>query len=201
MFRFSVALTTENRNKSAARLRYGGITRGVESPRERSEWRTGTYERVRDMDQIPARSLSERRAAALEHLSSNRNLWLATAGNGRGPHLIPVSYWWDGARLLTATLENSRTLRNIRVQPRVRASIGSTGDVLMIDATAAIVAVADLDDAAVDGYAQASGNPRSAPGFAYVELVPKRMQVWKGPAESSGRTVMRAGIWLDDPVD
>jgi hypothetical protein len=27
------------------------------------------------------------------------------------------------------------------------------------------------------------------------------MQVWKGPAEFSGRTVMRAGVWLDDPVD
>jgi hypothetical protein len=159
------------------------------------------HERVRDMDQIRARTLPERRAAALEHLSGNRNLWLATAGDGRGPHLIPVSYWWDGAGLLTATLENSLTLRNIRVQPKVRASIGSTGDVLMIDARAAVMDVADLDDAAVEGYAHASGNPRSAPGFAYVQLVPHRMQVWKGPAEASGRTVMRAGIWLEDPVD
>jgi len=28
-----------------------------------------------------------------------------------------------------------------------------------------------------------------------------RIQVWKGPAEFSGRTVMRAGVWLNDPVD
>jgi len=54
------------------------------------------------MNQIQARTLAERCAAALERLRSNSNLWLATASDGRGPHLIPVSYWWDGARLLTA---------------------------------------------------------------------------------------------------
>jgi hypothetical protein len=148
-----------------------------------------------------ARTLSERREAALEHLRSNRNLWLATASDGRGPHLIPLSYWWDGARLLTATFEGSRTLRNIRTQPKVRASIGSFGDVLMIDATAAIMDAADIDEKAAEGYAHASGNSRSAPGFAYVQLAPDRMQVWKGRAEFSGRTVMRTGVWLDEPVD
>jgi general stress protein 26 len=154
------------------------------------------------MNQVQeARTLAERRAAALERLRSDSNLWLATASDGRGPHLIPVSYWWDGARLLTATFEGSRTLRNMRTQPKVRASIGSTGDVLMIDATAAIVAAADVDETAAQGYAQASGVPRSAPGFTYVQLVPERMQVWKGHAEFSGRTVMRAGVWLDSPVD
>ena len=153
------------------------------------------------MKQVQARTLAERRAAALERLRSNTNLWLATASDGRGPHLIPVSYWWDGARLLTATSEGSRTLRNMRAQPKVRASIGSTGGVLMIDATAAIMAGADVGETAAEEYAKASGVPRSAPGFTYVQLVPERMQVWKGPAEFSGRTVMRAGVWLDDPVD
>ena len=153
------------------------------------------------MNQIRARGLAERREAALEHLRSNSNLWLATASDGRGPHLIPVSYWWDGTHLLTATFEGSRTLRNVRAQPKVRASIGSTGDVLMIDGTAAIMAAADIDATAADGYAQASGVPPSAPGFTYVLLAPERMQVWKGPTEFSGRTVMRAGVWLDAPVD
>jgi hypothetical protein len=118
------------------------------------------------MSQIQARTLSERRDAALEHLRST-----------------------------------SRTMRNLRAQPKVRAAVGSTGDVLMIDATAAVVGRGRHDPAAVDGYAQASGVPRSMPGFVYVQLVPERMQVWKGPAEFSGRTVMRSGVWLDDPVD
>ncbi len=153
------------------------------------------------MGQPVARSLPERREAALEHLRSNTNLWLATAGGASGPHLIPVSYWWDGARLTTATFEHSRTLRNVRTQPKVRVSIGSFVDVLMIDATAIIVAADDVDEAAKDGYAQASGIPRSTPGFHYVQLVPERMQVWKGPAEFAGRTVMRAGVWLDERID
>jgi general stress protein 26 len=153
-------------------------------------------------NQPPARSLPQRRAAAIEHLRSNANLWLATASDGRGPHLIPASYWWDGARLTTATFKDSRTLTNVQAQPKVRVSLGSTSDVLMIDATATIVPVADIDAAAADGYARASRNdPRSVPGFVYVRLTPQRMQVWRNPAEFTGRTVMRGGVWLDEPVD
>lgn len=152
-----------------------------------------------EMDQ--ARTLLERRDAALERLGSGGNLWLATASDGRGPHLIPVSFWWDGTRLTTATFENSRTLSNVHAEPRVRVSIGTTSDVLMIDAVAAVVAAADLEESAVEGYEQASGVPRSTPGFVYLQLTPTRIQVWRGPGELSGRTVMRAGVWLDDPVD
>jgi hypothetical protein len=153
-------------------------------------------------DQVQARSLPERRTAAIDHLRSHTNFWLATSSDGRGPHLIPASYWWDGTRLTTATFENSRTLKNMRDQPRIRASVGSTADVLMIDAVAAIVPVADIDEAAADGYALASGNdPRSVPGFLYIRLTPERMQVWRSPAEFRGRTVMHAGRWLDEPVD
>ncbi len=154
------------------------------------------------MDEVQPRSLLERRKAAVAHLRSDSNLWLATARDGLGPHLIPVSYWWDGTELTTATFENSRTLNNVRAQPRVRASIGSTSDVLMIDATATIVPVADVDPRAAEGYARASRNdPRSVPGFTYIRLVPNRIQVWRGPAEFAGRTVMDRGVWLDHPID
>lgn len=80
-------------------------------------------------DQVHVRSLSERREAALEYLRSHNHLWLATASDGQGPHLIPISYWWDGSRLTTATFEVSRTLMNVRRQPKVRASVGSTDEV------------------------------------------------------------------------
>jgi hypothetical protein len=51
-------------------------------------------------------------------------------------------------------------------------------------------------------YAQASGNdPQSVPGFVYIQLVPERIQLWKGVAEFAGRTVMRAGAWLEDAID
>jgi hypothetical protein len=79
--------------------------------------------------------------------------------------------------------------------------MGSTGDVLMIDAIASVVAAADLEESAIKGYEQVSGNPRATPGFVFIQLSPTRVQVWRGRAEFSGRTVMRAGAWLDDPVD
>jgi hypothetical protein len=148
-------------------------------------------------DHGPARSLRERREAALERLRVGGNLWLATAGN-HGPHLIPVSYWWDGSQLTTSTLENSRTLVNIRTQPKIRAAAGSPTDVLMIDATATVMAADDVSEAAKDGYARASGILRATPGFVYIQLRPERMQVWKGPAEFADRTIMRAGVWLED---
>ena len=156
------------------------------------------------MNHVQAQPLAERRKAAMERLRSNSSLWLATASDGRGPHLIPLAYWWDGSRLTTATFEGSRTLKNVRAQPKVRAAIGTTGDVLMIDATATIATVADIADIAevAERYAQASGNdPQSVPGFVYIQLVPERIQLWKGVAEFTGRTVMRAGVWLDDPID
>ncbi len=102
--------------------------------------------------------------------------------------------------MTTATFEGSRTLKNVRAQP----TIGTTGDVLMIDATATIATVADIADIAevAKRYAQASGNdPQSVPGFVYIQLLPERIQLWKGVAEFTGRTVMRAGMWLDDPIN
>jgi hypothetical protein len=60
----------------------------------------------------------------------------------------------------------------------------------MIDATTTIVAVADIAPEVADRCAQASGNdPQSVPGFMYIQLVPERIQVWKGAAEFTGRTV------------
>lgn len=153
-------------------------------------------------DQFSPRSLAERQEAARERLRASDHCWLATSSDGHGPHLIPVSFWWDGTRLITATFDDSVTARNVRAQPKVRVSVGTTADVLMIDAIATVVPVAGVEPAEADGYARASRNdPRSVPGFTYLRLAPGRMQVWRNPAEFPGRTVMRAGQWLEHPVD
>lgn len=154
-----------------------------------------------DATEVRARTLPERQQAAIHRLRLGGNLWLATASDGKGPHLIPVSFWWDGSRLTTSTFERSRTLSNVQAEPRVRASIGNTTDVLMIDATAAVTSRDEIDTAAAEGYARASRIPQGTPGFVYLQLAPNRMQMWTGPAEFAGRTVMRAGTWLDEPVD
>ncbi|MBO0803056.1 MAG: pyridoxamine 5'-phosphate oxidase family protein [Nocardiopsaceae bacterium] len=147
------------------------------------------------------RSLDQRREAALERLAASRQLWLATGGGRGGVHLIPVSYAWNGTVLTTATFVRSRTTANIRADPRVRAAIGETTDVTMVDATATLVGVEEIDAKSADAYARVSLDPRVTPGFHYVRLVPQRIQVWSGVQEFAGRTVMSGGEWLDKPID
>ena len=149
----------------------------------------------------PPRGLSERREAALERLASGSQIWLATGSDGRGAHLIPVAYVWTGDALVTATFERSVTTANLQANPQARIAVGTTADVVMIDATARLTPVAEIDPTAADGYAQVSRDPRTVSGFVYIRLTPQRVQVWKGVHEFSGRTVMLDGEWLDRPVD
>lgn len=116
---------------------------------------------------------------------------------GAGPHLIPVSHWWAGAWLITPTFENSRILNNIRGQPRVRASIGSTSDVVMIDATAAVLAAAGLNESVLAGDEHVSGVSAIGTGLVYVELSRRGCRGGVVRRSSPARTVMRAGVWLD----
>ncbi|MFI6868560.1 pyridoxamine 5'-phosphate oxidase family protein [Nocardia sp. NPDC050406] len=147
------------------------------------------------------RTLAQRRADALKRLESNHQMWLATAGDGLGPHLIPVSYTWNTTTLTTATFEHSRTVANLRATQRARVAIGDTADVIMIDATASLIPVDEIDPTAADGYARVSHDPRTMPGFVYIQLAPQRIQVWNGFHEFPGRTVMADGQWLELPID
>ncbi|PXX55608.1 general stress protein 26 [Nocardia tenerifensis] len=147
------------------------------------------------------RSLEQRRADALDRLGTSHQMWLATAGKNDGPHLIPVAYIWNTNALTTATFERSRTVANLRTIPRARVAIGDTADLIMIDAAASFIPVDAIDPAAADRYAQVSHDPRSMPGFIYIQLVPQRIQVWNGFHEFTERTVMAEGRWLDRPID
>lgn len=148
-----------------------------------------------------ARTLDHRRADALERIAANHQFWLATGSDGRGPHLIPVAYVWDGTTFTTATFERSRTITNLRADPRARVAIGDTGDVVMIDVSAELIAVSDIDPAAADQYARVAADPRTMSGFVYLRLLPQRMQAWNGVHEFGGRTIMLNGRWLDQAAD
>lgn len=64
-------------------------------------------------------------AEARERLAAARIARLATAGNDRQPHLVPVTFAVDGEQIYIAidhkpkTTVNLRRLRNIRENPRV----------------------------------------------------------------------------------
>ncbi|MFI0367086.1 pyridoxamine 5'-phosphate oxidase family protein [Actinomadura sp. 1N219] len=159
---------------------------------------------VADEELIPVpRSLAERRAYARKRLESGIQMWLATGSDGRGAHLIPVAYVWDGSVLYTATFAGSRTVANIEAHPRARVAVGDTADVVMIDAAASPIDVPDISVEIGERYAKVSTDPRNSPEgrFVYLRLQPRRIQVWNGFHEFVGRTVMQDGRWLDSSVD
>ena len=132
-------------------------------------------------------------------LERNGDLWLATASASGRPHLIAVSTWWDGRRLVVATTGSSRTARNLAASGRGRVAAGSTEDVVMIDVrVASSVPVLDADEALRSGFVAAAGwDPaEEGDGWRFFVLEPTRIQAYRGYGELEGRDVMREGRWL-----
>lgn len=128
-------------------------------------------------------------------------MWLSTGGD-TGPHLIPVAFVGDGDAIVTATGEGSKTVRNLQETGRARIAVGTTSDVVMVDATLdGLVSVAEVATDLADRFAAVSHDPRQMPGYVYIRLLPRRIQVWNGFHEFPGRTVMLEGEWLSHPVD
>lgn len=128
-------------------------------------------------------------------------MWLSTGGY-TGPHLIPVAFVGDGDAIVTATGEGSKTVRNLRETGRARVAVGTTSDVVMVDATLdGLVSVPEVATDLADRFAAVSHDPRQMPGYVYIRLLARRIQVWNGFHEFPGRTVMLKGEWLPHPVD
>lgn len=132
-------------------------------------------------------------------------MWLSTGGH-TGPHLIPVAFVGDGDgdgdAIVTATGAGSKTVRNLRETGRARVAVGTTSDVVMVDAALdGLVSVPEVATDLADRFAAVSHDPRQMPGYVYIRLLPRRIQVWNGFHEFPGRTVMLKGAWLSHPVD
>jgi hypothetical protein len=76
------------------------------------------------------RTLAERQRDTRRRLEHDVDAWVATAASdGSGiPHLVPLSYLWDGRTLLIATPAASPTSRNLRASGRTRLGLGPTRD-------------------------------------------------------------------------
>ncbi|WP_328349235.1 pyridoxamine 5'-phosphate oxidase family protein [Streptomyces sp. NBC_00445] len=147
------------------------------------------------------RTHDERLAAARLRLQQEFQMWLSTCGRRR-PHLIPVAFVGDNDAIVTATGASSKTVRNLRETGWARMAVGTTSDVVMVDTVLdGLVPVPEVDTDVADRYAAVSHDPRKMPGYLYIRLLPRRIQVWNGFHEFPGRTVMRKGEWLSDPVD
>lgn len=147
------------------------------------------------------RPLDDRITAAQRRLTDTHQLWLATGGDG-GPHMIPVAFVSDEEQIVTATAERSRTVANLRESQRARLALGTTDDVVMVDASLErFETVPEMSHPVADRFAAVSHDPRQMSGYLYIRFFPTRIQVWSGYHEFAGRTVMLDGKWLTSPVD
>lgn len=144
------------------------------------------------------RSAAQRKSDALEKLSNDQDVWVATADDSGIAHLVPLSLRWHEGMVIVAVEARSRTARNASASGQARLALGPSRDVVMIDAQASVVTRQDAGPAIAGSYSERTGwEPGSDGGeWVYVLLRPVRIQVWRDVAEIAGRTVMRDGAWL-----
>jgi hypothetical protein len=148
---------------------------------------------------LPARPPQQRRSDTLTRLEHDVDAWVATAGAAGGvPHLVPLSFLWDGASLWIANPAGSVTSRNLRATGKVRVAIGPTRDVVIVEGTTDEVPVAAVPRETGDAFAAKAGfDPRElATPYVYFRIRPRRIQAWREENELEGRELMRDGLWL-----
>jgi hypothetical protein len=145
------------------------------------------------------RTTAERVADAQAKLTGDADIWIAT-GDSRGvAHLVPLSLCWYEGEIVVATEARSRTACNVAVSAQARLALGSTRDVVSIEATATVVARADANPSLVDAYRDRVGwDPGTDSGeWVFLRCSPVSIQVWRDVDEIAGRTVMRRGSWIE----
>jgi hypothetical protein len=101
-----------------------------------------------------------------------------------------------------ATIETSRTARNLDATGLGRLALGSPDDVIMIDTrVSGSVPAKEADEDLAAGFAAAVGwNPVHEEGsWRFFHLLPVRIQAYRGYGELPGREVMRDSRWLEAP--
>jgi hypothetical protein len=151
-----------------------------------------------------ARTGQERMADTVAKLEAvGADTWVATASAAGIAHMVPLSYAWDGRRIVLAAERTSLTVRNVEWSRRARLGFGPTRDVVIIDADLdELIDVHEASDDLARRYAeQADWDPRrEKERYVFVLLRPRRVQAWREANELAGRTIMRDGAWLyQDP--
>ena len=146
------------------------------------------------------RNAEQRTDDVRQKLRDEVDCWVASASSTSDAYLVPLSFYWDGARLLLATPTNSRTARNLRRAGEARLALGPTRDVVMIEGAVTFIPRDVLDDARATAHAEKTGfDPRQiAEEYVYIEVIPRTIQAWRESNELAGRFVMRDGHWLVD---
>ncbi|MER7706234.1 pyridoxamine 5'-phosphate oxidase family protein [Kitasatospora sp. NPDC097605] len=140
-----------------------------------------------------------RRHDAERRLADDVDVWVATASPDGVPHLIPLSFDWDGESLLLATPTGSPTGRNLAATGTARLALGHTRDVCLIEGAVEILAIDALPDGRADRFTERTGfDPRTSTGsYSWFRVTPRRIRAWRESNELAGRDLMHDGHWLD----
>ena len=143
------------------------------------------------------RTLQQRLVDVRAKLETEVDLWVASASATGSAYLIPLSFYWDGAKLTVATPKSSRTARNVRRAGRMRVALGPTRDVVVLEGPIEELP-ADQDANLAEAHAQATGFDarEGAEEYVFFCMTPDRIQAWRNPAELPERDVMLVGVWL-----
>jgi hypothetical protein len=127
------------------------------------------------------------------------DVWVATASADGVPHLVPLSFDWDGRTLLLATPAQSPTGRNLAAGGPVRLGLGDTRDVSMVDGEVEVLELDALPREQGDRFAERTGfDPRTLQTpYRWFRVTPRRVQAWREEHELTGRELMRDGSWLE----
>ncbi len=149
-------------------------------------------------DSPPPRDRATRKVDALAMLATpGIDVWVATASPTPTAHLVPVSLAWVDERVVIAVEARSVTARNLTASGAARLALGTTRDVVMVDAS--LESTVDAGDSGPLGVAyaeQADWDPRRVDGYVFLVLRPVRLQAWREADEMPARTLMRDGTWL-----
>jgi nitroimidazol reductase NimA-like FMN-containing flavoprotein (pyridoxamine 5'-phosphate oxidase superfamily) len=141
------------------------------------------------------RSRAQRRRDTEHRLTHDKDVWVASASADGEPHLVPLSFGWDGEALLVATPRDSPADRNLAATRAVRLGLGHTRDVSMIEGEVEVLEIDALPQERVTGSSRTPAStrvrwPRRTGGSA---SSPRRIQAWREVNEMPGRELMRNG--------
>ncbi|MFK0256254.1 pyridoxamine 5'-phosphate oxidase family protein [Streptomyces sp. NPDC090445] len=146
----------------------------------------------------PPRSRAQRRRDTEHRLTHDIDVWVASASADGAPHLVPLSFDWDGEALLAATPAESPTGRNLAATRTARLALGHTRDVAMIEGGVEVLDIDALPPQRGDRFATRTGfDPRAlTTPYRWFRITPHRIQAWREENELAGRELMRDGRWL-----
>jgi len=88
---------------------------------------------IADVTPAAPRPRAERRRDTEHRLQHDVDVWVASASAAGSPHLVPLSFDWDGTALILATARDSPTGLNLAATRTARIALGGTRDVTMIE--------------------------------------------------------------------